>query len=244
MQSYKKDFPIFENNPNLVYLDSAASTQKPQAVITGIQDYLTHSYSNIHRGVYSLAEESESLYEQSKIKVSELLHCKPNEIIYTYNATYGINHIAQSLCFSGKINKDSTILMGIRDHHANILPRLNLQKIFGFQIEYIPTDHEGNINREQTSKLPRDKISVVSCSYVSNVTGVIYDISKLKTYTSNNTFMLIDGSQAVPNFAVNVSELAVDCLVFTAHKIMADTGLGVIFLKKEHINALTPLIVG
>lgn len=182
MQSYKKDFPIFTNNPDLVYLDSAASTQKPQAVITGIQDYLTHSYSNIHRGVYSLAEESESLYEQSKIKVAELLHCKPNEIIYSYNATYGINHIAQSLCFSGKVSKESVVLMGIRDHHANILPRLNLQKVFGFQIEYIPTDNEGNINREQTSKLPREKISVVSCSYVSNVTGVIYDIPKLKTY--------------------------------------------------------------
>ncbi|MFA7298433.1 MAG: cysteine desulfurase [Candidatus Absconditabacterales bacterium] len=241
---FKKDFPIFKNNPGLVFLDNGASTQKPQYVIDGVSDFVASSYANIHRGLYSLSEKSEEAYHHSKELVGELLNCKASEIIYTYNSTYGINLIAQSLVVSNILKAGDVVLLGIREHHANILPRQILAKTKGFTIEFFNINDEYEIDWKDFDKKYTDNVKVVSVAQVSNVTGQIYDVKKIKSKLRDDTFFLVDGSQSVPNFAVDVQDIGCDCLVFTGHKMLAYTGIGAIYLKKEWIKKLTPMILG
>ncbi|HMS90765.1 MAG TPA: aminotransferase class V-fold PLP-dependent enzyme [Candidatus Absconditabacterales bacterium] len=241
---FKKDFPIFENNPGLLFLDNAASTQKPQYVIDGVSEFVASSYANIHRGLYSLSEKSEEAYHHSKELVAELINCKASEIIYSYNSTYGINLIAQSLVVSDIITNGDTVLLGIREHHANILPRQILAERKGFNIEFFTITDDYEIDRNDFDQKYTDKVKVVSVSQVSNVTGKIYDVKKIQSKLREDTFFLVDGSQSVPNFPVDVQDIGCDCLVFTGHKMMAYTGIGVVYLKKEWIRKLVPMIRG
>jgi len=240
----KTDFPIFNNNPWLIFLDNAASTQKPQYVIDGVSEFVASSYANIHRWLYSLSEKSEEAYHHSKELVGELLNCKASEIIYSYNSTYAINLIAQSLVISDILNKWDTVLLGIREHHANILPRQVLAQRKWFNIEFFNINEEYEIDRNDFDQKYTDNVKVVSVSHVSNVTGKIYDVKKIKSKLRDDTFFLVDGSQSVPNFPVDVQDIWCDCLVFTGHKMMAYTGIGVIYLKKEWIKKLVPMIRG
>ncbi len=238
----KSDFPIFANNPWLVFLDNAASTQKPQYVIDGVSEFVASSYANIHRWLYSLSEKSEEAYHHSKELVGELLNCKASEIIYSYNSTYGINLIAQSLVVSDILQKWDVVLLGIREHHANILPRQILAQRKWFTIEFFTITDEYEIDRDDFDQKYSDKVKVVSVAHVSNVTGKIYDVKKIQSKLRDDTFFLVDGSQSVPNFPVDVQDIDCDCLVFTGHKMMAYTGIGVVYLKKEWIKKLVPII--
>jgi len=240
----KTDFPIFANNPWLVFLDNAASTQKPHYVIDGVSEFVANDYANIHRWLYSLSEKSETAYHHSKELVGELLNCKASEIIYSYNSTYGINLIAQSLVVSDILQKWDTVLLWIREHHANILPRQILAQRKGFKIEFFTINDDYEIDRDDFDQKYTDTVKVVSVAHVSNVTGKIYDVKKIQSKLREDTFFLVDGSQSVPNFPVDVQDIGCDCLVFTGHKMMAYTGIGVIYLKKEWIKKLVPIIRG
>ena len=134
---WKKLFPIFDRHPDLVYLDNAASTQKPKSVIDWVSNFLVNDYANIHRGLYSLSEKSEELYYESKCKLAELVNCKPSEIIYSYNSTYCINLLAQALVNSWKLWRWDKVLLWKREHHSNILPWQTLSKLFWFKIEFV-----------------------------------------------------------------------------------------------------------
>ena len=240
----KSDFPIFKNNPWLVFLDSAASSQKPQYVIDGVSEFVASSYANIHRWLYSLSEKSEEAYHHSKELVGELLNCKASEIIYSYNSTYAINLIAQSLVISDIIQTWDVVLLWIREHHANILPRQILAQRKGFTIEFFTITDDYEIDRNDFDQKYSDKVRVVSVSHVSNVTGKIYDVKKIKLKLRDDTFFLVDGSQSVPNLPVDVQDIGCDCLVFTGHKMMAYTWIWAIYLKKERIKKLVPMIRG
>ncbi|HRX63764.1 MAG TPA: aminotransferase class V-fold PLP-dependent enzyme [Candidatus Absconditabacterales bacterium] len=240
----KETLPIFKNNPDLIYLDNAASTQKPQSVIDGVSDFIANNYANIHRGDYELSERSEELYLQSKSIVAEFLNCKASEIIYSYNSTYCVNLIAQSLVNSDILKKGDTVLLGIREHHANIIPRQILSQRFGFNIRFINIDDNYEIDRDDLQTKYDDTVKVVSIGHVSNVTGKIYDVKKIKSYLRDNTFFMIDGSQSFPNFQIDVQDIGCDCFIFTGHKVMAETGIGVTYLKKEYIKTLQPMISG
>ncbi len=240
----KNDFPIFKNNPWLIFLDNAASTQKPQYVIDGVSEFVANEYANIHRGLYSLSEKSEEAYHHSKTLVGELLNCKASEIIYSYNSTYGINLIAQSLVISDIITSWDVVLLWIREHHANILPRQILAERKWFTIEFFTIDENYEIDRDDFDKKYTDKVKVVSVGHVSNVTGKIYDVKKIKSKLRDDTFFLVDGSQSVPNFPVDVQDIGCDCLVFTWHKMMAYTGIWIIYLQKKWIKKLVPMIRG
>lgn len=238
----KKDFPIFKNNPWLIFLDSAASAQKPKYVIDAVSEFVATSYANIHRGDYSLSEKSENMYHASKEKVAQFLHVKASEIIYSYNATYAINLIAQSLCKSKFLKKWDVVLVGIRDHHSNIVPRQNLSEEYGFEVKFINIRSDYTIDRQDFTKKYDKKVKVVACSHISNVTGTIYDVTNIKKHLRPDTFFLVDGSQSVPHLPIDVTEIGCDCFVFTAHKIMAYTGLGVAYLAKDWMKKLDPLI--
>jgi len=241
----KKDFPIFTQKPGLVYLDNASTTQKPNFVIDAVSDFVSGQYANIHRGNYDLSHESESVYIDSKKAVAKLLWCQFSEIAYHYNATACSNMIAQSLCYSSKVAKWDTVILWIRDHHATIVVWQQLQKHFGFTIRYIPIDEETYaIDFDAFASLLDDSVKVVACSHVSNVTGSIYDMQKIRQLIGDDVFFIVDGSQSVPNFSVNVQEIACDCLFWTAHKMLAYTWLGVMYLATKHIDTLDPLCVG
>jgi cysteine desulfurase / selenocysteine lyase len=145
MQSYKQDFPIFEQNPGLAFLDSAASSQKPAMVIDGVSDFFRTSYANIHRGSYDLSERSEDLYNASKAAYAKLIGARANEIIYTYNATYAFNMLAQTLRYSSILQAGDVVLVDIAEHHANIVPWQMLSQRHGIIVEWIDLISSVNI---------------------------------------------------------------------------------------------------
>lgn len=244
MTNFKKDFPIFSTHPDLVFLDNASTTQKPHYVIDAVSNFVSHDYANIHRGSYDLAVRSEELYHKSKVQIGKLINCSADEVIYSYNATASANLLAQSLCLSGVLGERDEVLLGIWDHHANIVPWQQLQKIFKFSIQFIGIGSDYSIDWNDFASKYTPKTKVVACSYVSNVTGQIYDMHKLSSMLRDETFFAIDASQAVPHFAVDVQEIGCDALYFTGHKFFAYTGLGIMYLAKNHIRSLEPMMGG
>ena len=244
MQNFKKFFPIFEEHSELIYLDNAASAQKPIQVIEGVNTFVRTSYANIHRGMYSLSEHAEETYHQSKILVSEFINSGAPEIIYSYNATYAINLIAQSLVHSKLLKKWDIVWVGIWDHHATILPRMSLAKDIWFEVKFIPIKEDHTIDWDFFEDHYTDRVKVIACSQVSNVTGVVYDMKKITSYLDDGTFFLVDASQSAPSMRLDFSDLGCDAMVFTGHKMMAYTGIGILALKSEWIKRLDPLIVG
>lgn len=241
----KKEFPIFTQHPGLVYLDSASTTHKPQFVIDAVSDFVSQKYANIHRWNYDLSYEAETVYGDSKKAAGKLLWCQAWEIAYHYNATACSNMIAQSLCYSGKVRKWDTVLLWIRDHHATIVVWQQLQRYFGFTIRYIPIDTQTYlIDWDEFAWLLDDTVKVVACSHVSNITWSIYDMQRIRTLIGDDVFFIVDGSQSVPNFSVDVKEIWCDCLFWTAHKMLAYTWLGVMYLTEKHIASIDPLCVG
>jgi len=242
-QNIKKEFPIFWQYPGLIYLDNAATTQKPQSVIDAMSSYQEHSYANIHRWVYHLAEESERLYKASKIKIAQFIGWDFREIVYTYNATYASNILAQSLVQTYTLWQWDVVLLGIRDHHATIVPWQLLAKQKGFEVQFVVIDKETwDIDRNQLQKtLDTKKVKAVTCSHVSNVTWIVYDMHRIQSLLalqSEKPFFAIDGSQAVPHMRIDVKTLWCDAYFFTGHKMMWPTGIGVLWIDKLHARRL------
>ena len=175
----KSDFPLLANHPEIIYLDNAATTQKPAMVIDGVSRFIQHDYANIHRGLYSLSESSELHYHKSKRLVAELINSTPKEIIYTANATASFNLLAQSLVHSGFLEKGDVVLVGIWDHHANTLPWMSLAKQFGFEVRFFGLNDQFEVDYEDFQQKYTPEVKVVSCGQVSNVTGGIYDVKKI-----------------------------------------------------------------
>ena len=240
---WKRLFPIFNEHPEIIYLDNAASTQKPKTVIDGVSDYLKNSYANIHRWLYPLSDQSEELYYQSKCALAKLINCKPNEIIYSYNSTYCLNLLAQALVNSWKLWKWDKVLLWIWEHHSNILPRETLSKIFWFDIEFINETKNFEIDWKDFDKKLDKRVKVVSISHVSNVTWQIMEVEKVRKKIWENIFFIIDWSQSVPHIPIDIETLKCDALIMTWHKMMAYTWLGMLYLKHNYIKSLNPLIL-
>lgn len=241
--SLKSQFPIFQNNPGLVYLDNAASTQKPQMVIDGVSDFVSHNYSNIHRWLYQISENAEDLYELSKTQLAQFIHAQAKEIIYTYNSTYAFNLLIQALVKSKKIWKGDKVLLGIREHHSNVLAWQSFSQEIGFEVDFIGLDEDTWLDWQDFQQKYTENVKVVSVSQVSNVTGTIIDVEKLHSLLREDTFFIVDGSQSVPHFPVDVQKIWCDAMIMTGHKMMAYSGLGMLYLKYQRIKELEPMIL-
>lgn len=244
----RNDFPIFKkkiNGKDLVYLDNASTTQKPYSVINSITDFYSNYNSNIHRAVYQLAEEATELYEQSRKKIANFINVRPEEIIFTRNTTESINLIAHSWARSN-LTKDDIIAITEIEHHSNIVPWQILCQEIGTRLEYVGIDESGFLDIEYLIELISSrKVKLVSISHMSNVLGTIVPIERIiKTAHQYDIPVIVDGAQSVPHMPVDVKNLDCDFLVFSAHKMLGPTGVGVLYGKKELLEKMKPFMGG
>lgn len=244
MSQIKADFPIFRNNPELVFLDSTASSQKPQVVIDWMKEYLENDYSNIHRGSYSLAERSEKMYENSKKKVAEFLNAPSwREVIYSFNSTYASNMLVTSIRRTWLLKKWDKVLVSIVEHHANVVPWLILKEELDIEIEYVKVLPDFSLDFDDLEKKLSDpRVKIVSITHVSNVTGEVFDLEKVgrMVKTQEDRLFIIDASQSFPHLAVDVEKLQCDALFFTWHKFGADSWIGILWGKTDFLMNLKP----
>lgn len=232
--NFKSDFPILQNNPWIVYLDSAATAQKPSFVIDAISDFYKNDYANIHRWSYILSEKSDDIYEKSKKKVKEFINASSiQEIIYTYNSNYALNILACSLECSGYLKSGDKVLLSITEHHSNIVPWLNLKEKIWIEVEFVWLKEDFSLDMEDFNAKYDQKVKVISFTQISNVTGEIYDLEEIWKLKRDDTIFIVDASQSIPHMQVDTIKLNCDFLFFTAHKIMAETGIWVLWWKKE-----------
>ena len=244
----RNDFPIFKkkiNGKDLVYLDNASTTQKPYSVIESITDFYSNYNSNIHRAVYQLAEEATELYENSRNKIANFINVRPEEIIFTRNTTESINLIAHSWARLN-LKKDDVIAITEIEHHSNIVPWQILCQEIGTRLEYVGIDESGFLDVEYLIELiSSKKVKLVSISHMSNVLGTIVPIERIiKTAHQHHIPVIVDGAQSVPHMPVDVKKLDCDFLVFSAHKMLGPTGVGVLYAKKEFLEKMKPFMGG
>ncbi|PIS42344.1 MAG: cysteine desulfurase [Candidatus Kerfeldbacteria bacterium CG08_land_8_20_14_0_20_40_16] len=244
----KKDFPLLNQKMNgqpLVYLDSAATSQKPQAVIDAIKDFYERHNANIHRGIYRLSEEATELYEGAREKVQKFIRAKETkEIIFTRGTTESINLVAYSWGRQN-IEKGDEIIVTEMEHHSNLIPWQLLAKEKEAVLKFIPIDDEGRLKITKLDSLLNKKTRLLAITHVSNVLGVVNPLKEIITKAhSNGTRVLVDGAQAVPHLSVDVSELDCDFYAFSGHKMLGPTGIGVLHGKRELLEAMPPFMGG
>ncbi|HEY7082171.1 MAG TPA: cysteine desulfurase [Nitrososphaeraceae archaeon] len=245
----RKDFPILcrkiKGRP-LVYFDNAATTQKPLSVIDAIRDYYMNYNSNIHRAVHQMAEEATQAYETTRQKVATLINSpSTDEIIFTRNATEAINLVSHTWGHSN-IHKKDRILITELEHHSNIVPWQILCKQTQASLDYVDVDRGGYLNMDQCEKVLHNKnTKLISISEVSNVLGTIVPIKQIiKMAHDQNIPVLVDAAQSVPHMPVDVQASDCDFMVFSAHKMLGPTGVGILYVKKDILEKLEPFISG
>ena len=246
----RQDFPILKrkinDNKTLVYLDNAATTQKPMSVINAICNYYMNYNSNIHRAVHQLAEEATLEYEKTREKVARFINARfSDEIIFTRNATEAINLISYSWARTN-IRKDDKVVLTEIEHHSNIVPWQILSLEKGSILEYVGIDDNGYLNMEDYKRhLQSNKVKLISVSHMSNVLGTIVPVNEIiKMAHDQSVPVLVDGAQSVPHMPVDVQDMDCDFMAFSAHKMLGPTGVGVLYVKREILNEMPPFIGG
>ncbi len=237
IEKIKKQFPIFNNkvhNNDLVYLDSANSSQKPQVVVDRIYDFYTKEFSNVGRSVHYLAVAATNLYEETRSLMQKYINAKdPNEIVFTKGATEAINLVANT--FGQKfLNEGDEIILTELEHHSNYVPWHYLRRSKGVQIKFAEINSEGEISLESIEKLITSKTKMIAITHLSNVTGAILPIKEItKLAHSKNIPVLIDGCQGAPHLKLDMQDIGCDFYAISCHKMYGPTGLGILYAKKN-----------
>ena len=243
----REEFPILDqkiNGEDLIYLDNAASTQKPKAVINAIKDYYENDHSNVHRGVHTLSVRATEAYENARVKVTEFLNSPNNhQIIFTKGTTDSINLIATSI--TSLINENDEILITAMEHHSNIVPWQELCKRTGAVLKIIPINENGEILIDDFKDMVSAKTKLISVVHLSNTLGTINPIEDIiKIAKSHDVITVIDGAQAAGHLPIDVQQLDCDFYLFSGHKIFGPTGIGVLYGKEEILNRIDPYQYG
>lgn len=246
--SVKRDFPILEreiNGRKLVYLDNAATSQKPLCVIDALDRYYRSHNANVHRGLHTLSEESTAAYEATRFKVAGFIGAaKPEEVIYTHGTTESINLVAYSWGRKN-IRKGDRIVLTHMEHHANLVPWIALAKSLGAELEYIPIDSEGNLVLDRIGEIITPNTALVSLTHMSNVLGTINPVKKIiEIAHDRNALSLVDAAQSLPHMPLDVVDLDADFLAFSAHKMLGPTGFGILYGKESILDDMDPFILG
>lgn len=244
----RKDFPILfqeVNDEPLVYLDNAATTQKPTQVLDVLRHYYENDNANVHRGVHTLAERATEDYENSREKVRAFINAKETaEVLFTRGTTTGLNWLARSYGDSF-IKEGDEIVISYMEHHSNIIPWQQLVERKGAILRYLPLTDEGFIDMTAAKEIINEKTAIVSLAYVSNVLGVINPIKELAEMAhAHDAVMIVDGAQAAPHMTVDVQALDADFFAFSGHKMCGPTGIGVLYGKRNWLEQMEPVEFG
>lgn len=247
--NYKNDFPLLKNSLSngkpLIYLDNAATTQKPACVIKAVSEYYERYNANPHRGAYSLSEKATELYESARERVAAFIHAKsPEEILFTKGTTEGLNLVAASFGMN-HIKKGDEILISIAEHHSNLIPWQIVAREKGAKLKYLYTNEKGEIDDEQIRGKITLHTKLVAVTHVSNVLGIINPIEKIvKRAKEVEAAVVLDIAQSIPHMPVDVQTLGVDFAAFSGHKLYAPMGIGVLYAKKELLSKMSPMLYG
>lgn len=248
VEKIKGDFPILNQTIHghpLVYLDNAATTQKPSSVINALQNYYLQTNANVHRGIHQLAEKATQQYEEARLKVKSFINAKyGHECVFVHGATEGINVVAQG--FSRSILKpDDEIIISQIEHHSNIVPWQMACQYTGAKLRVIACNDQGELDLHEYANLLNDKTKLVAIAHVSNVLGTINPIQEMIQMAHDiGVPILIDGAQAAPHIPIDVQSLDCDFYVFSGHKMYGPTGVGVLYGKSQLLENLPPLLGG
>jgi len=239
----RDDFPMLKNN--LIYFDNGATTFKPKCVIDKITDYYENYSANAHRGDYDISFKVDEAYEKTRDLVKDFINAeKREEIIFTSGTTDSLNLVINGF-FKYYLKKDDEVLLSKSEHASNILPWFNLSKEIGFNIKYIELDENLKINLDNFKRALTSKTKVISLAHVTNVVGDIRPIKEISEIAHNHGILLVvDGAQSVPHLKVDVKDLDIDFLTFSAHKMLGPTGVGILYGKYELLDQLTPTKLG
>ncbi|HFI0235799.1 TPA: cysteine desulfurase [Streptococcus suis] len=246
LERIRKDFSILDqvvNDEPLVYLDSAATTQKPQQVLDVLADYYQRDNANVHRGVHTLSERATARYEAARQKVADFIQAKSSkEILFTRGTTTGLNWVAQ---FAKEIlQPDQEVIISVQEHHSNIIPWQQACQQTGAKLRYV-TLKDGELDMDHLRSLLSSKTQFVSLAHVSNVLGSVAPIGEIAELVHQvGAYLVVDGAQSVPHMAVKVQELDVDFYAFSGHKMLGPTGIGVLYGKEELLNLMSPVEFG
>ena len=244
VEKVRKDFPILHqmiNGKPLIYLDNAATSQKPKNVIDAIETYYREYNSNIHRGVHTLSENATETYESSRLKIKNFINANSTkEIVFVRGATEAINLVAQSLG-RDSLNENDEIIITELEHHSNIVPWQLLSQQTGAKLKFIPINNKGELIEEEYKKLLNKKTRIVAVGHISNALGTINPIETIITMAHEyDAKVLIDGAQAAPHTLIDVKKLDCDFYVFSGHKLFGPTGVGVLYGKKDLLEKMPP----
>lgn len=246
LEAIKKDFPVLNqivNDEPLVYLDNAATTQKPLKVLAAIKDYYENDNANVHRGVHTLAERATEKYEAAREKVRQFINAKSTkEVLFTRGTTTSINWVAQ---FAGQILKTGDeIVISIMEHHSNIVPWQEVAKKTGAILKFVYLK-DGQLDMDDLRKKITNQTKFVSIAHVSNVLGTINPVEEItKIAHEHGAYMAVDGAQSTPHMAIDLQKMDVDFFAFSGHKMMGPTGIGVLYGKEELLNQFEPVEFG
>lgn len=242
---YKNDFPLIASNPHIHYLDSAATAQRPKAVIEGLVNYFTHSNGNAGRGSHSLAIASSLIIEETRKKVAAFIGAEnPENIIFTKNCTEALNII--SYCYAIPfLKEDDEILLAISNHHANLVTWQYAAKQTGAKLKFIYSDKNGNLDLEDFKTKLSPKTKIVALSSVVNATGVVNPINQIRELSHKaGAIIVVDAAQSIMHFKQNVKELDCEFLTFSGHKLFSAFGVGILYGKKELLEKMPPFLYG
>lgn len=248
VQAIREQFPILHQTINghpLVYLDSAATSQKPRSVIDAVSRYYEHDNANVHRGVHTLGSRATDAYEGAREKVAKFLNAaSPQEIIFTRGTTTALNLVASSYARANCGEGDEIVITQM-EHHSNFIPWQQVAKATGAKLKFIPLEQDGSIKLENVEATITERTKVVSVMYVSNVLGVVNPIKEITEIAHRNgAIMVVDGAQSTPHMKVDVRELDCDFYAFSGHKMCAPTGIGALYGKKALLEAMDPIEFG
>ena len=242
--SIRNDFPILKEEirgKRLVYLDSAGSAQKPKQVIDAVKHVYEAEYSNVHRGLHYMSEQTSARYEEARIKVARFINAEfEQEIIFTKGTTESINLVANSFGIKN-LGPEDEIVLTWAEHHSNIIPWQLLRDQVGCKINVVPVDDDGVIRLEEFERLISKKTKIVAFCHVSNVLGTVLPVKEVtKIAHAHGAVVVIDGAQGVVHMPVDVQDLGVDFYAFSGHKVYGPSGIGVLYGKRDLLNAMPP----
>jgi len=246
LEKIRKDFPILNrqvNGKKLVYLDNAATSQKPNVVIESLNDFYTNYNSNVHRGVHKLSVEATDSYENARVKIANFINASSNEIIWTRGTSESLNIV--SIGLKDKVEAGDNIVVSRMEHHSNLVPWQQLCNSKNAELRFLDHDIHGRIDLSKAKDIIDKNTKIIAITHMSNVLGVINPIKAIREISKKyGTYLVLDGAQSTPHFFVDMKELDCDFFAFSAHKMLGPTGIGVLYGKEDLLNEMDPVYFG